>query len=409
MRFVDPPVVTGVGLICPLGLTLEDSVDALRAGRSAVGPIRRFDASTFPWPAAAEVTGFVPREVLPDRKAIKLMSPPSRLAVVAALEALDRAGGDGDRRDAGLYVAAGYETIDLDSVLRMMASCRPEGASPDDDAYGRIDVLRLWREARFKMNPLNALKILPNMALAHVSIATGMQGPNSAIGPHGAASLLAVADAALAVSTDEAPFALAGGTDSPINVFMSAYFGVEGLLSEAGRCAPFAADADGTVLGEAAAFVAVEPASAAASRGARPLVTILAAGQSHGTGRYGPPREPGPFLDAGREALQDAGLDAAQVTRWVADGWGVPDVDDAELTAARTLFGDDLPPRRATKGRAGHCFAAAGALEVAFSSSDPAPGPELIWSASVDGTVAALVLAPPTSPGSMVARREGAP
>ena len=395
MKFTTPPVVTGVGVICPLGLTRVESIAALRDGRSAVGPIQRFDASTFPWSAAAEVTGFVPRKVLPDRKAIKLMSPPARLAVAAALEAIEQSSWNGDRREAGLYVAAGYETIDLDSVLRMMSACRPEGATRGDDENGRIDVLRLWSEARYRMNPLNALKILPNMALAHVSIATGIQGPNSAIGPHGSSGLQALGDAALAVSTGEAPFALAGGTDSPINVFMSAYFGVEGLLSESGRCAPFADDADGTVLGEAAAFVAVEPADGAAARGAPPLAVLLATGQAHATGRYGPPRDPDPYLRAGREALHDAGVDAADVARWVADGWGVPAVDAAEETAARELFGDAIPARRATKGVLGHCFAAAGALEVALSCADPVPGPELIWSAGVDGTVAAAVLAPP--------------
>ena len=394
MRFAAPPVITGVGVICPLGLTREESIAALRDGRSAVGPITRFDASTFPWSAAAEVTGFVPRKVLPDRKAIKLMSPPARLAVAAALEAVEHSRWNGERREAGLYVAAGYETIDLDSVLRMMSACRPQGAAPGATEHGRIDVLRLWSEARYRMNPLNALKILPNMALAHISIATGMQGPNSAIGPHGSSGLQALGDAALAVSTGETPFALAGGTDSPINVFMSAYFGVEGLLSESGRCAPFAPDADGTVLGEAAAFVALERADEAADRGARPLATVLATGQAHAGGRYGPPRDPGPYLRAGREALQDAGIGASDVTRWVADGWGVPAVDAAEEAAARELFGGTIPPRRATKGVLGHSFAAAGALEVALSCADPAPGPELIWSAGADGTVAAAVLAP---------------
>jgi len=394
MRFDAPPAVTGVGVICPLGLSRAETLAGLRAGQSAIGPIQRFDASTFPWAASAEVTGFVPRKVLPDRKAIKLMSPPARLAVAAALEALDHSRYTGDREDAGLYVAAGYETIDLDSVLHMMSACRPEGAAQGDAEYGTIDVLRLWNEARYRLNPLNALKILPNMALAHVSIATGMRGPNSAIGPHGSSGLQALGDAALAVSTGEAPFALAGGADSPINVFMSAYFGVEGLLSESGRCAPFAPEADGTVLGEAAAFVAVEPAEAACARDARPLATILATGQAHAAGRYGPPRDPEPYLRAGQEALQDAGIDAADVARWVADGWGVPEVDAAESAAARELFGDALPARRATKGLLGHCFAAAGSLEVALSCADPASGPELIWSAGVDGTVAAVVLSP---------------
>ncbi len=398
MRF-DPdrcPVVTGVGLLTPLGLTRAQTLVGLWEQRCEVGPIRCFDASAFPWNQAAEIQGFVPRKVLPDRKAIKLMSPPARLAVAAALEARAHAevGYEVDPRDGGLYVAAGYETIDLQSVLGMMASCRPAHLGPEDEDWHTIDVLRLWREARFRMNPLNALKILPNMALAHVSIATGLQGPNSSIGPHGASGLQAVADAALAVADGEAPYALAGGTDAPINIFMTAYFGVEGLLSELGRCRPFAPDADGTVLGEAAAFLWIEPLQAARARGATPLRRLISAGQAHDPGPYGPPRHPDAWLRAGEQALTDAGLGPRDVARWTADGWGVPRVDRAELTAARELFGGRLPRRRATKDLMGHTFAAAGAVEVGISCCEPADGPELIWAAGVDGTVAALVLAP---------------
>jgi len=386
------PVITGVGMITPLGNDREATLASLAAGDSAVGPIERFDASTFPWPAGAEVRGFAPRKVLPDRKAVKLMSPPARLAVAAALDARRHAGDEApaDADDGGLFVAAGYETIDLDSVLRMMAACQP----PDAAEGHPIDVTRLWAEARYRMNPLNALKILPNMALAHVSIALGLRGANSSIGPHGAAGLQALADAGRAVSLGEAPFALAGGADSPINVFMVSYFGAEGLLSRRGVCEPFGPDADGTVPGEAAAMVWIEGEERARARGAALLARLRGCGQAHGSGGYGPPREPDVYLDAARRALAEAGLETGDVRRWVPDGWGVPAVDRAEALAADRLFGDRVPPRRADKDRYGHAFAAAGALEVAISVADPAAGPELIWSAGVDGTVAALVLEP---------------
>lgn len=388
------PMITGVGLITPLGVDRPATLDGLRDGGSAIGPIERFDAGTFPWSAAAEVRGFVPRERLPDRKAVKLMSPPARLAVAAALEAREHARDDApaDAADGGLFVAAGYETIDLDSVLRMMAACRPEGAAAGDP--DEIDVVRLWEDARYRMNPLNALKILPNMALAHVSIALGLRGANSSIGPHGASGLQALADARRAVETGEAPFAVAGGTDSPVNVFMVSYFGVEGLLSTRGRCAPFSADADGTVPGEAAAMLWIEDAGRAAARGGVALARIRGYGEVHAVGPYGPPTRPEAYLEAGRRALADGGVAAADVHRWVADGWGVPAVDRAEEEAASQLFGDRTPPRRAGKGLYGHTFAAAGALEVALSVCAPAAGPELIWGAGVDGTVAAMVLEP---------------
>jgi len=390
----DGPVITGVGMITPLGLDREATLVRHDVGGTAIGPIERFDASDFPWSAAAEVRDFVPRKRLPDRKAVKLMSPPARLAVAAALDARTHAGDvdPPDARDGGLFVAAGYETIDLDSVLRMMAACRPEEA--DADAADAIDVVRLWREARYRMNPLNALKILPNMALAHVSIALGLQGANSSIGPHGASGLQALSDARRAVGSGEAPFAVAGGTDSPINVFMVSYFGVEGLLSPSGRCRPFATDADGTVPGEAAAMLWIEDAHRAADRGATALARILGYGEAHHDGAYGPPVDSTVYREAGERALADAGLRAEDLRRWVADGWGVPPSDRAEEEAAHGLFHGRIPPRRAGKARYGHCFAAAGAVEVALSVCQPADGPELIWGAGVDGSVAAVVLEP---------------
>lgn len=384
------PVITAVGMVTPLGLDRDASLAGWRAGRGAVAPIERFDASAFPWSGAAEIRDFVPRKVLPDRKAIKLMSPPARLAVAAALDARRNAGDEAaeDAEAGGLFVAAGYETIDLDSVLRMMAACRGEG-----DGHP-IDVARLWSDARYRMNPLNALKILPNMALAHVSIATGVRGANNSIGPHGAAGLQALADANRAVASGEAPFALAGGSDSPINVFMVSYFGAEGLLSRSGHCRPFEDDADGTVPGEAAAMLWIESPARAAARGATPLARLRGFGQAHRPGAYGPPREPDAYLEAGRSALAEAGMVAGDIRRWVTDGWGVPEIDRSETAAAQRLFGDAVPTRRFGKGRYGHCFAAAGALEIALSVAEPAGGPEMIWSAGVDGTVAAAILEP---------------
>jgi len=388
------PVITGVGMITPLGLTCDETRAAACEGRGAIGPIERFEAATFPWPAAAEVRGFVPRKVLPDRKAIKLMSPPARLAVAAGLEARRDAGyGDAspDASEGGLFVAAGYETVDLRSVLRMMGSCRPADAVAGDERWNTIDVVRLWTEARHRMNPLDALKILPNMALAHVSIALGLQGPNSSLGPHGSSSLQAVADAALCVASGEAPYALAGGTDSPINLFMVAYFGVEGLLSPSGHCAPFADDADGTVPGEAATLLWIEDQASARARGATIRGEILGCGQAHAPGVYGPPQSPDAYIAAGRQALDDAGLEPGDVARLDADGWGVPAVDRAERRAAAMLLGDGVPTRDGAKGLMGHSFAAAGAVELGLALGDPAGGPELLWAAGVDGTVAALV------------------
>lgn len=390
------PVVTGVGLITPLGLNRAETAAALEANRSAISPIQQFDSSAFPWPAAAEVRGFKPRKVLPDRKAVKLMSPPARLAVAAALDARAHAGAVDDPgvRDGGLFIAAGYETVDLQTVLRMMAASRPDGATPADDSWNTIDLTQLWAEGRHRMNPLSALKILPNMATAHVSIALGLQGPNSSLGPHGSSGLQAIAEAARAVADGEAPFALAGGTDAPVNVFMLSYFGVEKLLSPTGRCRPFAADADGTVPGEAAAMLWIEGRQHARERGATQLATVLGYGEAHGDNPYGPPRISHTYRTAGQRAIDSAGLTPQDIAVWVADGWGLPAVDTAEEQAASELFGD-LPPRRAHKALLGHSFAAAGALDAGLAALETSAGPRLVWAAGMDGTVAALVLGPP--------------
>ncbi|MDA0271554.1 MAG: beta-ketoacyl synthase N-terminal-like domain-containing protein [Chloroflexi bacterium] len=157
------------------------------------------------------VPGFRTR-LLPDRKAVKVMSRDAQLAVVAAMEAcggLDPAGRLGLAPERfGAFGAAGYEAAELADVLDMMLAAR----DPEDPT--RLSVERLYGPGRAEYHPLAPLKTLPNMALFHVGIALGLRGPQLALGSSAAAGIAALGEALEAVAWDEADAAVVVATDS---------------------------------------------------------------------------------------------------------------------------------------------------------------------------------------------------
>ncbi len=396
-------VVTGIGLVTPLGTGREASVAGWRSGVSAVGPIRAFDTSQFPWPAGAEVGDFDPRK-LPDRKAIKLMSRSARLAVAAAGDALADAGTgavtDGAR--CGLFGAAGYEVPEMGDVVGMMAGSRVEDPGLDAPAPGSgrvpLSLHRLFTSGRDQMNPIDALKVLPNMALAHVAITYGIKGVNASLGPFGASSLSCVAEAARAILRGSCDCALAGGTDSQVNPFLLSYLGTRGLLSPTGSCRPFADDRDGTVPGEGSAFFFLESRSRAEARGARAWARFAGAA-SHCDVRsdvmaWGDAETSLGYYLCGFRLLEETGWTAREVDTLAADGWGTVRGDAAEEGAIRELFSGVGPTRQATKGHLGHCGGGAGILDagLVLTSSSKDLNRIFVWAMDPSGATTGLAL-----------------
>jgi hypothetical protein len=197
-----------LGAVSPFGVGVQPLLAVLRGEIAPAEPDDRWSEITT---RLGLVPGFKARKLLPDRKAIKVMSRDSQLGVVAAIEAcgLDPSAEWGVAPERfGAFAAAGYETAALSDVLDMMVAAR------DPDAPGRISLERLYGPGRDAYHPLAPLKTLPNMALFHVGMTLGLRGPQLALGSSATAGIAALGEALDAVAYGDADAALAVATDS---------------------------------------------------------------------------------------------------------------------------------------------------------------------------------------------------
>jgi 3-oxoacyl-(acyl-carrier-protein) synthase len=239
--------VTGIGLVTPLGVGREENSEAARRGPATPQPPDPEEAQALPTPLVCRVPDhFDPRRYLKRRKDLKLMARANRLAVAAARLAVEDAGlGDADLTEAGLWFGVGCEPGDSSDLLPAL----PPSRGPDGD----IDPARLATDGMGRINPLSSLKTLPNMSLAHVSIAVGAMGPNQALCAGREAGARALLEAARAVADGAVRVALAGAADAPIA------FGERLAAVRLGRPGPAS---------EAAAVLVLEPLEVARARGA---------------------------------------------------------------------------------------------------------------------------------------------
>lgn len=246
-------VVTGLGLVTPLGAGLAANRAALAEGRVATAPATRFDASPFASSLAGEVNGLDARPWFRVPKALKLCDARTRLAVCAAAMALADSGLPAGPNEA-LGVAIGTSGSDLGAAELSAALARapdPSLAARDASAFGEA--------ALEGLNPLWLLVHLPNMASAHVAIQLEARGPNTTVMTGRAAGLSAVAAGAAWIEDGDAAAVLAGGADSPVHPFSFAGLEQAGLLSASPPLVP----------SEGAAVVLLEEREAALARGAR--------------------------------------------------------------------------------------------------------------------------------------------
>jgi 3-oxoacyl-[acyl-carrier-protein] synthase I len=360
-------VVTGTGAICGAGKTPAEILDAVRAGRSAIGPIGQWDTSSWPVRSAAEVADFNPSALLNDRKLFKLIRRTDAFGIYAAGQAIDAAGLTSYRdgldpesvarfNDAtGIYVGSGGGVYQNQyDFFPLLAAA--DGSLP---AFGR--------ELGATVNPMWLLRSLPNNVLCHIGIRHGLKGPNACITNHSISGALAIIEAAQALRTGECERAIAAGHDAQIEPQSVLYYHGVGLLTE-DALRPFDADRSGSVMGEGAAALVLATEGAAAARGAAVLGEILGSGcASEGEGLL-PIREDGDGLARAIVlALEDAGLRAADVGMIVAHGNGTRSGDASEARALREVFGAAPPPVTAFKWALGHLLAASGIIETVLA------------------------------------------
>jgi len=346
-------VVTGVGIVSPLGAGYGAFAEAILDGRCAVGPIRAFDARTFAATVAAEATlderevaacaeatGCDPLALRIDRKLV--------FGVRAARQAIAHAFDGAPPPGLALSFGIGLEVLLL-----------PDVASLYDPAKRDLDASRL---------PIPRRKNALRLSLDHVVDAianAGARGRRRAYVAACASGTQAVGEGASWIARGAADAVLAGATDSMVNPMGVGCFSLLGALSPraaADACRPFHRDRDGTVIGEGAAFFVLESLDGARARGARPLAEILGYASSLDAHRVTAPHPRG---DGARRAMANvlARAGRPRIGYVNAHGTGTPQNDAVEVQAIRATVGETAIG--ATKSQVGHAMAAAGALELA--------------------------------------------
>jgi 3-oxoacyl-[acyl-carrier-protein] synthase II len=336
-------VVTGLGAVSAAGWGVAAFRDALRSGRTAVGPFDRFDHAT----QRTHIAGQVP----PEPESVRARAPrgwnklsnSDHFALAAAAEAMAHAGlaGGGPRPHAGVFFGGSTGGL-FESERYFEALVRSPGSSP--------------RRAQLASHLIGT----PAEAVARQ---LGLDGPVETVSSACASGGLAIEQALRAIRSSEVDVAITGGADC---LCLTTYSGFNALRAVAEEpCRPFRADRSGMSLGEGGAVLILESLQHARERGAMPLAEVLGAASTCDANHMTAPQAEGHFAVAAVErAISDACLTADGIDFINAHGTGTPLNDAAEFAGLRRVFGDRLArlPIEATKGVVGHLLGAAGAM-----------------------------------------------
>ena len=348
-------VITGLGMVSPLGNDVQSSWSSLVAGASGAAEITAFDHTDYNVHFACELKEFDPT-VWIDRKASRRMDRFAQMILAAARQAESDSGfevaGEADRVGASIATGIGG----LQSYQECYHVLLTRG--PD------------------RVSPFSIPSIIPNMGAGWVSIELGTKGPLMSQCTACAASNMAIGDAMDEIRIGRADVMFAGGTEAPITQVGIAGFDAMRALSRRNddplrASRPFDNARDGLVMGEAAAVLVLEELEHAKARGAKIYAELIGYGISSDASHM---TEPDPTGEnparAMTMALADAGVDRTEVGYVNAHATSTPLGDSAETRVIKLAFGDEHAKKLAvssTKGATGHCFGAAGAVEAVFT------------------------------------------
>jgi 3-oxoacyl-[acyl-carrier-protein] synthase II len=345
-------VVTGVGLVSPLGVGTAVNWRALLAGESGIGPITRFDTSEYPSRIAGEVKGFNPLDYV-DKKEVKKSDTFIHYALAASRFALEDSGlkideGNADR--VGVVIGSGI------------------GGLPLIEATHKT----LLEKGPSRVSPFFIPGQIVNLAAGQVSIHYGAKGPSTSPATACTTGLHAIGDAYRFIQGDEADVVIAGGTEAVITPLAVAGFCAMRALStrndepqKASR--PWDAQRDGFVMSEGCGIVVLEEMEAAKRRGAPIYAEVVGYGMSADAYHISAPHPQGDgAVRVMRVALRDAGLQPEQIGYINAHGTSTQLGDLSEVRAIKTVFGDHAYKLAvsSTKSSTGHLLGAAGGLET---------------------------------------------
>jgi 3-oxoacyl-[acyl-carrier-protein] synthase-1 len=344
-------VVTGTGAVCGSGTSPDDIVDAVVAGRSAIGPITQWDTAGWPCRVAAEIPDFNPRAMVDDRKLHKLIRRTDLVGLYAAGRAIERSGAVAHRNDLEPAAAAAYS----DRTGVYVGS----GGGNYENQYDYFPLLAetvgdmpaFGRELANTVNPMWLLRTLPNNVLGHIGIKHGLKGSNACITNHSVGGSLAVIEALEALRNGEADRIVAVGHETPIEPQMVLYYHGMGLLASA-ALRPFDARHDGSLFGEGAGAMMLETQASAAARNAVVLGEVLGGGYACEAQGLAAIRDDGDGVArAILQALDDAKLAPADVGMIVAHGNGTPQSDARKPLRSVACSATPRRPSRHSSGR----------------------------------------------------------
>ncbi|MCA9686011.1 MAG: beta-ketoacyl-ACP synthase II [Myxococcales bacterium] len=343
--------VTGIGLITPIGLDTEATWESLLAGRSGIGPITKFDASTLPTRIAGEIHGFDPTKYF-SKKYVRQMDYFIQYAVAASYMALENAGLHEDKPPAertGVYIGAGLGGIT--TIEATAVSMREKG----------------WRHG---ISPYFVPALIINLAGGQVSIFHGFKGPLMSHVSACSTAAHSIGEAYLAIRYGRADVMVAGGTESTITALSVGGFCAARALSQRNdeptkASRPFTASRDGFVMGEGCGLLILEELERAKARGAKIIAEISGYGANSDAYHVTAPSPNGEGAQACmRLALQDAGLAPEAIGYINAHGTSTA-ADAVETHAIRQVFGAHAERLMvsSTKSMHGHLLGAAGSVE----------------------------------------------
>jgi 3-oxoacyl-[acyl-carrier-protein] synthase II len=348
-------VVTGVGLVSPLGIGTQTNWEALCAGQSGIGPITRFDATQFSARIAGEVKGFDPLQFV-DKKDVKKMDVFIQLAIAAADFAMDDAKLKVNPECAtrtGVFIASGiggFSTIEREHKALIEGGPR-------------------------RISPFFIPAAIINLAAGQVSIRFGAKGPNSATCTACSASAHAIGDAFEIIRRNDADVMIAGGSEAAITPMGVGGFAAMRALStrnddpqRASR--PFDKDRDGFIMGEGAGVLILEELEFARRRGASIYAELVGYGMSADAYHITAPSEDGEGgMRVMQAALKQACVEPSKIDYINAHGTSTPYNDKLETLAIKRLFGDHAGKLAisSTKSMTGHLLGAAGGLEAGIT------------------------------------------
>lgn len=348
-------VVTGMGMLSPLGNTVDETWKSILQGKSGIGPITHFDASNYSTRFAGEVKGFEPKEYIPP-KDVKKMDRFIQLGVCAAIQAIQDAKLEVNEANAhrvGVAIGSGIGGLELiEENHKKLLNSGPK-----------------------RVSPFFVPSTITNMISGFLSIMEGLKGPNLNIVTACTTGVHNIGVAARTIAYEDADVMVAGGAEATITPLGIAGFAAARALSSnndnpQGASRPWDKARDGFVMGEGAGIVVLEEYEHAVARGAHIYGELVGFGMSGDAYHMTSPPENGEGAASSMQnAIQDAGISPAQIGYVNAHGTSTPAGDTAELCAVKSVFGDDSKHVMvsSTKSMIGHLLGAAGSVEAIFT------------------------------------------